>query len=98
MPRVIEMTSDNLIYMKQLTATEAARGFADLLDAVETKGDSFLVMRRGRPVATIAPAAGGAGKALKAALRAHRPDREWSGQLRELRDIVGPAGSDPWHG
>ena len=84
--------------MKQLTATDAARGFSDLLDAVEDRGDSFLVTRRGRPVATIVPATGGTGRALKDALRAHRPDAGWSKDLRELRDTVGPADSDPWRG
>lgn len=81
--------------MKQLSATEAARRFSDLLDSVESGGESFVVVRRGRAVATIGPASGGTGKALKEALRAQRADAEWAGELRELREAAGP-GTDPW--
>ncbi len=82
--------------MRQLSATEAARRFSDVLDSVEGEGESFVVVRHGRAVATIGPANGGTGRALKAALRAHRPDGRWAGELRELREAVGP-GTDPWH-
>jgi len=82
--------------MRQLTATDAARKFADLLDSVESKGETFVVVRRGRAVATIGPATSGTGLALKEALRSHRPDSEWAAELRELRDAVGP-GTDHWH-
>jgi prevent-host-death family protein len=83
--------------MRQLSATEAARKFSDVLDSVETEGESFVVMRHGQPVATIGPARGGTGRALKEALRAHGPDAEWAGELRELRDAVG-APPDRWRG
>jgi len=33
--------------VKSLTATEAARNFSDVLDAVERDGESFVVVRRG---------------------------------------------------
>lgn len=72
-----------------------ARRFSEVLDSVESGQDSFVVVRRGRPVATIAPATGASGRALKDALHAHRPDAEWAAELRELRDAVGP-GTDPW--
>ncbi len=52
-------------------------------------------MRHGRPVATIGPAADGTGKALKEVLRANRPDRDWAGELREVRESLGPV-TDPW--
>lgn len=81
--------------MKQLSATDAARRFSDLLDSVESGGESFVVVRRGRAVATIGPANGGTGKALKEALHAHRPDAEWAGELGALRETVG-LGTDPW--
>jgi antitoxin (DNA-binding transcriptional repressor) of toxin-antitoxin stability system len=83
--------------VKQLSATDAARRFSDVLDSVESEGESFVVLRRGRAVARIGPASAGTGRALKDVLRAHRPDIEWAGELRELRDAVGPP-SDPWHG
>jgi prevent-host-death family protein len=81
--------------MKQLSATDAARGFSEVLDAVESENESFVVVRHGRPVATIGPAVAGSGRALKKALRAHRPDSEWAADLRELRMTIGPA-TDPW--
>jgi prevent-host-death family protein len=82
--------------MKQLSATDAARRFSDVLDSVESKHETFVVVRRGRVVATIGPALGGNGKALKKALRANTPDSQWAGELREMRESVG-AGTDRWH-
>ena len=81
--------------LKQLSATVAARRFSEILDRVEQGGESYVVVRHGRPVATIGPATAGTGKALKDALRANRPDPDWADELRELRELVGPA-SDPW--
>ncbi len=82
--------------MKQLSATDAARRFSDVLDNVESEGETFIVVRRGRVVATIGPALAGTGRALKRELRERRPDPEWATELRELRDSVGPV-ADPWH-
>jgi len=82
--------------VKQLTATDAARRFSDVLDSVESEHETFVVVRRGRVVATIGPALAGNGKALKKALRANTPDSQWAGELREMRESVG-AGTDPWH-
>lgn len=77
--------------MKQLSATEAARRFSDVLDSVESERETFVVLRHGRAVATIGPAIAGTGRALKEALRAHPPDPGWAAELRELREAVGPA-------
>jgi antitoxin (DNA-binding transcriptional repressor) of toxin-antitoxin stability system len=82
--------------MRQLSATDAARHFSDVLDSVESERETFVVVRHGRVVATIGPALGGTGRALKNALRENRPDAEWAAELRELRGAVGP-GTDPWH-
>lgn len=81
--------------MKQLSATDAARRFSEVLDSVESDGETFVVVRHGRAVARIGPAAAGTGLALKETLREHRPDREWAAELRELREAVGPE-TDPW--
>jgi len=80
--------------MKQLTATDASRRFSKVLDDVERRGESYLVVRHGRAVATIGPASGGTGKALKQALRMNRLDGAWAGELRELREGLEPA-TDP---
>jgi prevent-host-death family protein len=81
--------------VKQLSATEASRRFSEVLDDVERGGESYVVVRHGRAVATIGPAAGATGKALKEALRANRPDDAWAGELGELRQGIEPA-KDPW--
>jgi prevent-host-death family protein len=82
--------------MKQLSATDASRRFSEVLDHVERSGESYVVVRHGRAVATIGPANGGTGKALKEALRANPPDQGWMDEVRELREEMGPV-TDPWH-
>ena len=81
--------------MKQLSATDASRRFSEVLDDVEREGESYVVVRHGRAVATIGPTRGGTGKALKEVLRANRPDDAWAGELRELREGMKPV-TDPW--
>ncbi len=83
--------------LEQLSATDAARRFSAVLDRVEQRGESVVIVRHGRAVATIGPAGAGTGKALKAVLGAHRPDPELADEVRELRELVGPA-QDRWRG
>ena len=83
--------------MKQLSATEASRRFSELLDEVEHGGESYLVVRHGRVVATIGPAERQTGKALRDVLRTHRPDTAWAEELKELRHGLEPV-TDPWLG
>jgi prevent-host-death family protein len=72
----------------EVTATEAARRFADLLDAVEHRGERFTVTRRGRVVAQIEPVTRGRGVDAKALLRRHRPDSRWREDLDRVRDLL----------
>lgn len=81
--------------MQRLSATDAARRFSDLLDAVERDRETFVVVRRGREVATIGPAASATGHQLKKILSEHRPDPAWSKELRSLRESLAPD-RDPW--
>jgi len=76
--------------MRRLTATEAARRFSDLLDRVERHGETFVVERRGRAVASIQPAAVVNGRTVKDLLRAQKPDAGWERELEDLRGIVRP--------
>jgi prevent-host-death family protein len=85
----------DLTDLKQLSATDAARRFSEVLDRIEQKGESVVIVRHGRAVATIGPAGAGTGKALKEALRAHPPDSDWADELRELREFIGPV-QDRW--
>jgi antitoxin (DNA-binding transcriptional repressor) of toxin-antitoxin stability system len=84
--------------VREISATDASKGFADLLDAVEHRGETFTVIRRGRVVATIAPARRGTGADLRRILREFPPDAAWSADLEELRRAVGDApATDPWN-
>jgi antitoxin (DNA-binding transcriptional repressor) of toxin-antitoxin stability system len=76
--------------VKRLTATEAARRFCALLDQVEHEGERFLVERRGRVIASVAPAVGLTGRAVKDLLRAQPVDEQWAEDLALLRAGVEP--------
>jgi prevent-host-death family protein len=76
--------------MRRVSATEAARRFSDLLDQVERDGETFVVERRGRAVASIAPAAAVTGRTVKEVLRSQDPDPGWVRELIELRRSLAP--------
>ena len=71
-----------------MTATEAARGFAELLDAVEHRGESFRIIRRGRTVALVVPPRTFGRDELLDMLARHRPDPGWAHELAQLRELV----------
>lgn len=83
--------------MRRLTATDAARRFSELLDAVEQRGESFLVVRRGHAVARIEPARAANGVLVKELLRSNPRDRGWASELRELRAVLAVEDRH-WHG
>jgi prevent-host-death family protein len=81
----------------EISASEASNRFAELLDAVEHRGETIIVVRHGRPVATIAPARRGTGADLRRILEARPSDDRWASDLRGLRAFVGEAPvDDPW--
>ncbi len=82
------MESDNLIHMPDVTATDAARNFADLLDAIEHRGEHFTIVRRGKAIAHLEPMHDGLGTDVKALLRRHRPDPKWANDLDEVRALL----------
>lgn len=71
--------------MTEVTATEASRRFADLLDAVEHRGERYTIVRRGRVIAQLEPAIATSGVEAKALLRRHRVDRAWKDEVKALR-------------
>lgn len=77
-----------LISMREISATEAARNFSELLDAIEHHGEHFTIVRHGKAIAELEPASSSRGKDAKALLRRHRPDRGWVRDLREVRDLL----------
>lgn len=74
--------------MPDVSATDAARNFADLLDAVEHRGERFTIVRRGKAVASLEPTSQGRGSDVKAALMRHRPDAGWRRDLDAVRALV----------
>ena len=74
--------------MPEVSATEAARHFADLLDGVEQRGERYRIARRGKVIAQLEPAGRGRGDAAKAALRRHEPDPGWAEELAETRKLL----------
>ncbi len=74
--------------MSEITATDAASSFADLLDAVEHRGEQFTIVRRGKAVARLQPVSEGRGADVKAILRRHAPDRRWAQDLAGVRSLV----------
>lgn len=79
--------------MRTVTATEASRSFAALLDEVE-RGQTVVVTRGGRRIASIAPAHAGNGAEVVALLAPSAPDDEFAADVLAARDSVtlkGPA-------
>lgn len=74
--------------MREISATEAARNFSELLDAIEHRGEHFTIVRHGRAIAELEPTGRSRGKDAKALLRRHRPDRDWARDLRNVRDLL----------
>jgi prevent-host-death family protein len=73
--------------VKSLSATETARRFSDVLDAVED-GERFLIVRRGRVVARLEPAVAGVGRAVKDLLRNAPRDTAWLDDVRRTRALT----------
>jgi antitoxin (DNA-binding transcriptional repressor) of toxin-antitoxin stability system len=75
--------------MSEISATDTSKRFADVLDAVEHRGETFTVVRRGRVVATIAPARRGTGADLRRILSDLPTDDAWADDLRDIRRFAG---------
>ena len=83
--------------MRDLSATELARNLSDLLDAVEHGRESFRITRGGRVIGTLSPAEPASGRAIKALLERHHPDRAWPEELASLRGLL-LSEERPWDG
>lgn len=79
--------------MRTVTATEASRSFAALLDEAE-RGQTVIVTRGGRRIATIGPATASNGADVVALLAAKAVDDDFAADVFAARDAValeGPA-------
>lgn len=71
-----------------MSATEAARHFSDLLDAVEHRGERFAIVRRGKVVAQLDPVSTGRGRDVKVLLDRHRADPGFARDLDSVRELL----------
>lgn len=74
--------------MPDVTATDAARNLADILDAVEHRGEHFTIVRRGKAIAHLEPTSRGRGVDAKALLGRHHPDAAWAADLDTVRALL----------
>jgi antitoxin (DNA-binding transcriptional repressor) of toxin-antitoxin stability system len=74
--------------MPDISATEAARRFSDVLDSIEHDKTRYTIIRRGKAVALLEPVSTGRGSDVKGMLRRHVADNRWSADLRELRELI----------
>jgi hypothetical protein len=72
--------------MLEVSATGAARNFFDLLDALEHRGEHFIV-RRGK-VAQLDPIQAGKGAEITALLQRHRPDSAFARDVTSARNLL----------
>ena len=79
--------------MVTVTATQAARNFASLLDAVE-HGEVVVITRDGVPVGKLSPERRTSADRLKAALREHPADPEFADDLATVNADLRSAFSD----
>ena len=76
------------MFMPDVSATDAARNFADILDAVEHRGEHFTIVRRGKAIAYLEPSSRGRGADVKDILRRNKPDRSWRADVESLRTLT----------
>lgn len=82
--------------MSDISATEASKRFADLLDAVEHRGETFTIVRRGRTVATISPVRTGTLADLQRIFDEHPFDDDFGRDIRDGLRAIDQSPRDPW--
>lgn len=74
--------------MADVSATDAARNFSDLLDSIEHNGETFTIVRHGKPVAHLQPVPNANGRAVLDLLNNHVADDEWAADLQAVRNLL----------
>lgn len=87
--------------MREMSASEASRSFSAVLDAAE-HGETIVVTRAGRRVATVAPAPRANGAALREVFRRWHGDSAlddaFGARVSAARDVASSElDTDPWH-
>ncbi|RKN47274.1 type II toxin-antitoxin system prevent-host-death family antitoxin [Streptomyces hoynatensis] len=79
-----------------MTATEVARNFASVLDRAE-HGETIVITRGGRRLATLSPAPAGNGAAIKEFLAEHPVDEDFPDDVAAARESITDEMSGAWH-
>lgn len=74
--------------MPRVSATDAARNFSDILDAVEHRGEHYTIVRRGKAVAQLDPMTTGRGADVKALLQNLRSDSDLGRDIDSVRALL----------
>lgn len=87
--------------MKTISATDASRHFAQILDQVRHHGESFVVVRRGEAIARVEPASAPATNMTLVDLLRITAEREtgdpgFAGDLEAIQRDQPAAGDEPW--
>lgn len=82
--------------MRTMTATEVSRNFASVLDRAE-HGETIVITRGGRRLATLSPVSAGNGAALKDFLASHPVDEDFAEDVTSAREAVTEELSAAWH-
>lgn len=77
-----------------MTATQASRSFAAVLDEAE-RGGTVVITRGGRRIATIGPATAGNGHAVAALLASATIDEDFTADVLAAREAV-VSGAPAW--
>lgn len=78
-----------------MTATEVARNFASVLDRAE-HGETIVITRGGRRLATLSPAPAGNGAMIRDFLTSHPVDEDYADDVEAAREVVTDEMSATW--
>jgi antitoxin (DNA-binding transcriptional repressor) of toxin-antitoxin stability system len=85
---------------RNVTATEAARHFSELLNRVRYEGETFVILRGGEAVGQLGPVESHPGTTFRdliAALnRIEKPDEGFADDLEKIQAGQPLAGESPW--
>jgi prevent-host-death family protein len=85
--------------MEEVTATDAARRFSDLLNRVRYRGESFDVVRGGEVVARLVPASkmrANVADLFSTLARLRKPDAAMADDLEHVQSSQPAMPRDPW--
>jgi antitoxin (DNA-binding transcriptional repressor) of toxin-antitoxin stability system len=88
----------------RISATDLARGLADVLNRVRYRSEHFTIDRNGEPIAQIAPMKPATvitmtmtmGEFVRQLADLPAPDRGYADELEQIQAAQPPAGHTPW--